>query len=171
MTSDKRLTCDANVITITEDTEGNPLHLGRKTRAISPALHRALKHRDGGCRFPWCTHTRFVDAHHIAHWADGGETNIENLVQLCRHHHRLVHEGGFGLKIGYNGKLHFTQPTGTLLNSHPSENLRGDADYLIEAHAALGLYIDHDTCVPSWHRYDMDYGIALYGLLDCDGLT
>jgi hypothetical protein len=74
---------------------GASLHIGRKTRSIPPAIQRALQRRDGGCRFPGCTCTRFVDAHHIHHWADGGETSMENLVLLCRHHHRLVHEGGF----------------------------------------------------------------------------
>lgn len=38
---------------------------------------------------------RFVDGHHIVHWADGGETSLDNLVSLCRFHHRLVHEGGY----------------------------------------------------------------------------
>ncbi|TVS18854.1 MAG: HNH endonuclease, partial [Gammaproteobacteria bacterium] len=60
-----------------------------------PALRRALKRRDGGCRFPGCTHTKFVDGHHIEHWADGGATRLDNLVSVCRHHHRLVHEGGY----------------------------------------------------------------------------
>ena len=66
---------------------------------MSPAIRRVLQRRDGGCRFPGCSATRFVDAHHIHHWADGGETHLGNLVLLCRHHHRLVHEGGFGLDI------------------------------------------------------------------------
>ncbi|MGH6628122.1 MAG: DUF222 domain-containing protein, partial [Burkholderiales bacterium] len=98
----RRLACDAGVVHwlnrngIVPGT-GEPLSVGRKTRTVPPAIRRALQRRDGGCRFPGCTCTRFVDAHHIHHWADGGETDIDNLVLLCRHHHRLVHEGGFGL--------------------------------------------------------------------------
>lgn len=167
----KRLACDASVITITEDTHGNPLHIGRKTRSISPALRRALQHRDGGCRFPGCTHTRFVDAHHVKHWSDGGETDIGNLVTLCSRHHRLVHEGGFGLEVGAGGKLNFTRPAGESLHLNQLPRFRGDADYLIEANAALGLAIDHETCEPAWDGYGMDYGIAVYGLLDADGLA
>ena len=91
----RRLCCDSAVVRILETSEGEPLDVGRKTRVISPALRRALKRRDGGCRFPGCTHTRFVDGHHIIHWADGGETALHNLVSLCRYHHRLVHEGGY----------------------------------------------------------------------------
>ncbi len=70
----RRITCGSSLLRITEDDAGNPLDIGRKTRAVSPAMHRALRSRDGGCRFPGCTHERFVDAHHIRHWADGGVT-------------------------------------------------------------------------------------------------
>ena len=61
------------------------------------ALRRALNARDGGCRFPGCASRRFVDAHHIEHWADGGATDLDNLVQLCGHHHRLLHEGRYAI--------------------------------------------------------------------------
>lgn len=91
----RRLGCDAAVLRILETSEGEPLDVGRKTRVIPPALRRALKRRDGGCAFPGCTHTRFVDGHHIQHWADGGATRLSNLVSVCRFHHRLVHEGGY----------------------------------------------------------------------------
>jgi Domain of unknown function (DUF222)/HNH endonuclease len=86
----RRLACDASVVGIIESAHGEPLNVGRKTRSISPALRRALNSRDGGCRFPGCTHKRFVDAHHIHHWAHGGETKPSNLVSLCRFHHRMV---------------------------------------------------------------------------------
>ena len=87
------MTCDSSMVTIVEDERGEPLDVGRKTRAIPPALRRALASRDKGCRFPGCTHTRYVDGHHVKHWADGGETRLSNLVTLCRFHHRAVHEG------------------------------------------------------------------------------
>ena len=93
----RRIGCDAALVRILETGDGEPLDVGRKTRVISPALHRALRRRDGGCRFPGCANTRFVDGHHIRHWADGGATRLDNLVLLCRHHHRLLHEGGYYL--------------------------------------------------------------------------
>jgi hypothetical protein len=80
----RRLACDASVV-----------HQGRKSRTIPPALRRALQRRDRGCRFPGCENRRFVDAHHVDHWARGGETTLGNLLLLCRRHHRAVHEGGF----------------------------------------------------------------------------
>ena len=86
-----RLTCDGSVVVHGEDESGE-LTVGRKTRSIPPALRRALRRRDRGCRYPGCTHTRFVDAHHVRHWAHGGETALSNLVLLCRRHHRVIHE-------------------------------------------------------------------------------
>lgn len=115
----RRLTCDAALVGIVEQ-DGAPLSVGRKTRSIPPALRRALRSRDRGCQFPGCTHTRHVDAHHIHHWADGGHTDIANLVQLCRHHHRLVHEGGFTVE-GAVGALVFRAPNGRRLGLPPRE--------------------------------------------------
>ena len=91
----RRIACDAALVRILETGDGEPLDVGRKTRVIPPALHRALRRRDRSCRFPGCANTRFVDGHHIRHWADGGATRLDNLVLLCRHHHRLLHEGRY----------------------------------------------------------------------------
>ncbi|HKA87360.1 MAG TPA: DUF222 domain-containing protein [Haliangiales bacterium] len=93
----RRLLCDAGIVPVLErdDADGSPLDVGRKRRSIPTALRRALAARDVGCRFPGCTHTHYVDAHHIRHWADGGETTLANTVLLCTRHHTLVHEGGF----------------------------------------------------------------------------
>lgn len=71
---------------------GQVLSVGRKTRTVPPHIRRALEERDRGCRFPGCA-SRFTDAHHVRHWADGGETRLSNLLLLCRRHHRAVHEG------------------------------------------------------------------------------
>jgi hypothetical protein len=89
----RRLACDAAVVPLIERA-GRPLSIGRKTRTVPPALRRALAGRDRGCRFLGRTIHHTVDAHHIQHWAHGGPTAIENLVLLCRYHHRLLHEGG-----------------------------------------------------------------------------
>lgn len=94
----RRLACDASIVAIVE-AGGEPVSVGRKTRAIPPSIARALRSRDQGCVFPGCGSTWFVDAHHVQHWAAGGETSLGNLIQLCRHHHRLVHEGGFEVEM------------------------------------------------------------------------
>ncbi len=103
----RRIGCDSSIVSIKEDENGEPLTIGRRSRSIPPAMRRALRVRDGGCRFPGCTHTRFVDGHHIKHWADGGETSLDNLVLLCRHHHHLVHEGGFSCEKSADGDVYF----------------------------------------------------------------
>jgi len=100
---------------MTEDSAGNVLDVGRRTRTIPPAIVRGLRRRDGGCRFPGCTWERFVDGHHVIHWADGGKTKLDNLVLLCRHHHGLVHEGGFSVASDGAGGWHFARPDGTTL--------------------------------------------------------
>jgi hypothetical protein len=74
------------------------LDLGRATRVVSPALRRALALRDGGCAAVGCDRPPpWADAHHCHHWLHGGKTSLDNLVLLCRVHHRAVHEGGWQL--------------------------------------------------------------------------
>jgi len=68
----RRIACDSTLVTIKEDKTGEPLSIGRRSRTIPPPMRRALRVRDKGWRFPGCTNTRFVDGHHIQHWARGG---------------------------------------------------------------------------------------------------
>jgi hypothetical protein len=111
----KRLTCDGSVVTIVEDERGTPLDVGRKQRTVSTPLKRALWSRDRGCTFPGCRNVRYVDAHHIRHWANGGDTSAENLTLLCSHHHRLVHEGGFGIRRNSDDEIYFVRPDGRVI--------------------------------------------------------
>jgi 5-methylcytosine-specific restriction endonuclease McrA len=160
----RRLACDASLIQWLETEEGEPLSVGRKTRSIPPAIRRALKRRDGGCRFPGCTATRFVDAHHVHHWADGGETRMENLIQLCRRHHRLVHEGGFGLEARPDRTFRFSLPDGTHLPNAPDGRSRGNFEAVRAANEADGLQIDPRTIVPNCGGEEMDPQLAVLEL-------
>jgi hypothetical protein len=164
----RRLGCDASRVVVAIDDQGEPLSIGRRSRTVPPAIRRALRLRDHGCRFPGCTQHRFVDAHHIQHWADGGETSLENLVLLCRHHHRLVHEGGFSVGRGADGAVVFHRPDGEGLPSafplkrvEPCE-LEGTND-------DLGIPITPDTCVPRWYGERMDMDLAILGMLQASG--
>ena len=121
----RRMACDSSVVHWLDGAEGEPLSVGRKTRSIPPAIRRALKRRDGGCRFPGCSCRRYVDAHHIRHWVDGGETSMDNLVLLCRRHHRLVHEEGFGLFKRADGGFDFTLPEGKVIPPGPDTRFSG----------------------------------------------
>jgi hypothetical protein len=120
----RRLACDASVV-----------RDGRKSRTIPPAMHRALRIRDRGCRFPGCDNHRFVDAHHIRHWARGGATTLDNLVLLCRRHHRAVHEGGYAV----DGEGRFFYPWGGEIPPVPTLP-RGDPQRLADPE------IDERTC-------------------------
>ena len=108
----KRLACDASVVVVTEDEHGAPLTVGRKQRTVSTPLRRALWARDRHCTFPGCHRTRFVDAHHVRHWVEGGETSVDNLVLLCSFHHRLLHEGGYRIRRDYQGEYYFLRADG-----------------------------------------------------------
>ena len=88
------------------------LNLSRKHRLVQPALRRALEARDRGCRFPGCSHERWLDAHHVVHWVDGGETSLGNTLLLCSRHHRLLHEGGFAIRADTNGEWQFQNAKG-----------------------------------------------------------
>jgi hypothetical protein len=108
----KRLCCDGSVVSMTEDAAGQPLNVGRKQRVVSGALKKAVFARDKGCTFPGCHLTRYLDAHHVQHWADGGETSLDNLLLLCTTHHKLVHEGGFSVRHHRDGRYYFARPDG-----------------------------------------------------------
>jgi len=120
----RRLACDASVVRIDHDATGGVLDVGRKTRTIPPSIRRALAARDTSCRFPGCT-SRRCDAHHIEHWADGGVTCVDNLLLLCRRHHRAVHEGGFQVVRHADGRVSFQRPDGHAI---PQAPVPGDLD-------------------------------------------
>ena len=108
----RRLLCDGALVGITEDRDGVPLSVGRKTRTVPTGIRRALKARDRTCRYPGCNHGRWLDAHHVVHWADGGETSLENLVLLCTHHHKLLHDGEFQILSRGKEGHYFARPDG-----------------------------------------------------------
>jgi hypothetical protein len=108
----KRLLCDCSMVLVAEDASGNPLDVGRKQRTVSTPLRRALYARDRGCTFPGCHRKRFLDGHHLKHWIDGGDTIPANMTLLCSHHHRKLHEGGFGIVREQSGTLRFVTNDG-----------------------------------------------------------
>jgi len=162
----RRLSCDSALVRIA-DVDGEPLTVGRKTRTIPPSLRRALKRRDQGCRFPGCSNHRFVDAHHVRHWAQGGETSIDNLLLLCRRHHRLVHEGGYAVEPLAEGGFRFSYPYGGPIPDVP-RSPPGTAGQLVEGNLSAGLTIDGRTCWSgSGDPMDLDY--AVLALIDIAG--
>ena len=161
----RRLACDTGVVHWLEDENGEALNIGRKSRIIPPAIRRALQRRDGGCRFPGCTCTRLTDAHHIIHWADGGETGLDNLVLLCRHHHRLVHEGGFGVQTNPAGEISFNNLKGQMIPNCPETRSRGNVIALTAENRRAGIDITPRTGECRWLGEKMDDGMTVDGLL------
>jgi len=157
----RRLTCDASVVRITENADGEPLDVGRKTRTIPPAIRRALNTRDNGCCFPGCTFKRYIDAHHVEYWADGGATKLSNLVTLCRTHHRLVHEGGI-LVQPHGTSWRFMRPDGREFEPvRPASRPAHDWTELAETHAARDIDIDDTTAATKWSGERMDYELGV----------
>ena len=160
----RRMACDAATVTLRHGPGGEILDVGRRTRTISPALRRALAARDRQCRFPGCGNLR-VDAHHVRHWADGGRTALDNLVLLCRRHHRAVHEEGFRVTVDAAGGVQFLRPAGRpLLEAPPAPAWTGPAlQPTNDGLAAAGIEIDADTATPSWRgeRLDLDFAMRV----------
>jgi hypothetical protein len=96
----RRLACDADIIPIVLGADSVPLDLGRAYRLVKPHQRIALIARDKGCAYPNCgAPASWCDAHHIIHWLHGGPTNLNNLVLLCRKHHRILHHSPWNVSI------------------------------------------------------------------------
>ncbi len=152
----RRIACDAGKVRITHRS-GQILSVGRKRRTIPPPIRRALEFRDQGCRFPGCR-SQHCDAHHIVHWADGGETKLSNLVLLCRRHHRLLHEGGFSVKMNDERAVHFLDKRGRPLEHSPAPPPVGSypARELIRSLEDAGILITGKESMPAWDGTPMD---------------
>ena len=156
----RRLACDAAVVEVACDAAGRVLRTGRRTRSVPAGMRRALEIRDQRrCAFPSCTHPRFLDAHHIEHWVDGGATELDNLVLLCRRHHTFVHEYGYRILRGAQGIELVAPgrrpiPTRAPLPDSPSAPI----ERLAEAHADRGLSLSALSLMPqSWDGARADH--------------
>jgi hypothetical protein len=112
----RRLACDGRVEWVLESA-GRPVGVGRRGRTVPAHVARLLRHRDLGCRFPGCERKRWLHAHHVIHWADGGVTDLDNLILLCGTHHRLIHEGGWRVRGDPARHLRFHDPGGRPLQA------------------------------------------------------
>jgi hypothetical protein len=106
-TAVRRLACDAEITRVVVDPPSQPLDVGRATRTVPSPLRNALIVRDRGCVAEGCDRPpAWTEAHHVVHWAEGGSTSLDNLVLLCRTHHRKVHDAGWEFcRIGGTWRL------------------------------------------------------------------
>jgi len=132
-TSVQRMACDCSVTRVLLDQDSVTIDVGRSKRVVAGPLRRALNARDGQCRWPGCERpASWCDGHHMVHWIDGGDTDLDNLVLLCRRHHRMVHEGGWQLVKTNDGRIVTVGPM-VHFGATPSHSWRGDAAHGGEA--------------------------------------
>jgi hypothetical protein len=151
------LACNATLSWMLHDHDGTLLDVGRRSRKPSAALRRAARERDKcRCRFPGCE-SRRVDLHHIQFWGSGGKTKLANLISLCKHHHRLIHERSFAIATGPGGTFTFRTPAGQEIPVSPE--LPQPAGDIKDCHEAEIL---PSTIIPGWYgeRLNLDYAIA-----------
>ena len=153
----RQLACDASLTTVLEDNKGKVLNIGRRSRTIPPAIQHALSLRDKSCRVPGCCSTTYLDAHHIKHWANGGETSLDNLVMLCRHHHRELHKGVFSIEVK-NHELVFVSGKGKRLEE--SIYPQFSHDKLLQLPK-----VSPEIVVNQWRGELIDYDMGVDGLL------
>ena len=152
------IACDAVRSWISSDHDGQPLNVGRRRRDPTPAIRRALRDRDKcRCRYPGC-HRRATQAHHVQWWIYDGETSLDNLISLCKYHHRLIHDGKATIATPASGMFTFYGRDGTAIpNSPPLPPPDGPLSAQHDADVTPG------TIVPPWYgeRLNLDYAIAV----------
>jgi hypothetical protein len=163
----RRLTCDCALVPVILKPDGTPIDVGRRTRVVPAALERALRLRDRHCTYPGCE-SRATDAHHIRHWAQGGETNLDNLTLLCERHHTRVHEGGYRILCGKDGSKIFVDPSGEVVPRSELREVPEDVLELLRArNSAAGVVIDSSRV---WSErgstYRPDLGGCIGAVLD-----
>ena len=170
----KRLSCDASLVTVLENDRGQVLNIGRRARTVPPSIKRALDLRDTTCRVPGCCQSRYLDAHHVQHWADGGETSLDNLVHLCGHHHRQLHQGFFNIQVEKTSAYEEAQP---VFSTPDGKQLKASffpqfsALSVATAEDALrnaAPAVNSNTCVTRWAGEGCDYNMAIDGMLPRD---
>jgi hypothetical protein len=157
----RRIWCDTTVTRL-DLRDAAIVEISEPTRTISAALRRAIGLRDSQCRFPGCCAKR-VDAHHIRYRSHQGPTTLENLLLLCRFHHKLVHEGGYRIGRGADGELRFYDPRGRQLHNSSALVANDGADALREQHQDVGIDIRPDTIAGNYcgDKLDLAYAVSV----------
>jgi Domain of unknown function (DUF222)/HNH endonuclease len=165
----RRLGCDAARFAIIRGAHGRVVAASDKTRAVSRRVRRMLRARDQGCRFPGCGSRHLVEAHHVRHWAHGGTSELDNLVELCWFHHRLVHEGGWKLRLDERGEVVVTNPAGNVISTRRPRG--GTTTGVLDRNTRAGLAIDPTTIIPRWYGDPLDLGHITTALWCADQRT
>jgi hypothetical protein len=144
----RRLACDGSIVWMLHDDTGRVINVSPKVPSIPVALRRAVHARDQGCDFPGCGERSFTDVHHIRHREHGGLNELTNLVELCWHHHRLVHEGGWAVFRDESGVITAVDPAGEILG--PPSRPGGSAGGVAASNRARGVVVTPTSVVSRW---------------------
>ena len=102
----QRFACDSSITRVLLGADSAVIDAGRAKRVVAGGTRRVLDARDKHCRWPGCERpASWSSAHHILHWAQGGKTDLSNMILLCQHHHWMVHEGGWRLSLAADGRV------------------------------------------------------------------
>jgi hypothetical protein len=163
----RRLSCDCGVVEVVEGEHGAPLSVGRKRRTIPGSMKRALLQRDRTCRFPGCGNRLYLEAHHIVHWADGGETSLLNMLTVCSFHHRYVHEYGCSIELHADGP-HFLDRRGRRILDAPPPSRPPDLGWeaILAQHAELQITASANE--PQWDGAPIDHEAVIDALVSVE---
>jgi len=159
----ERLCCDSAITWLLEDENGLPAGVTPPTARIPQAVRRAVERRDVGCQFPGCSRTVFLDVHHIVWRSRNGSNAPDNLVLLCRLHHRALHEGGYTANRTATGRLAVRRPDGSLL---PDGALADVVPVPISTLTPPSIEITEHTVVSRWVGDGLDVGYAVSNLME-----
>ncbi len=113
----RRLACDSAVHRLVTGPGDTIVNYGRQARTVSDTQFDLLVARDHGCRILGCpVGPDGCDAHHTVHWANNGNTDLDDLALVCWGHHHLLHEQHWKLEPLGAGHFQLTDPTGQV---HP----------------------------------------------------
>lgn len=103
----------------------------------------------------------------MKHQAHGGSHDKANPMQLCWHHHRLVHEGGWSVRFDDRGEVMAIRPNGNVLGT-PRRPEPCSARNVVNGNRARGISVDPTTCVPLWRGESLSLGLVVAGLFEAD---
>jgi hypothetical protein len=108
----RRMACDAGIIPIVLNGEGQPLDVGRERRLATRAQRMALRAQYPTCGMSEGCNVPFDDCqiHHVDPWKHGGRTDLDRMCPGCDDHHHLIHEGGWTLTRNQDGTWQLNPP-------------------------------------------------------------
>lgn len=156
----RQIACQSGYVIVGDGDTPDKTGISGRTRRVPRRLRRLLIARDRQCRFPGCEARRGLDAHHIVHVVDGGQTELENLVLLCSFHHHWVHRYGWQIIHDGQGRFRFRPP------DRPAA-----LPPVLALPGASAEALSHDRADAShglqslWDGHPPDYDLCVAGLL------